>query len=85
MNEVDDIAKHKFRFRLIISTSAPGRSRRAVVVQWAWLAFSVPGLRLSQPFEAWFVFDKSFDPMIQGYAVPAGATIRFVFPQEFTP
>ena len=43
------------------------------------------GLAAKQPFEAWFVFDKSSDPTVAGYAVPAGAAIRFVFPQEFTP
>jgi hypothetical protein len=43
------------------------------------------GLAASQPFEAWFVFDKSSDPRVPGYAIPAGATIRFVFPKEFTP
>lgn len=43
------------------------------------------GLAAQQPFEAWFVFDKSLDPAVPGYAVPAGATIRFVFPKEFTP
>ena len=43
------------------------------------------GLAAKQPFEAWFVFDKSSDPKVPGYAVPAGATICFVFPQDFTP
>lgn len=43
------------------------------------------GLAARQPFEAWFVFDKSFDPAVPGYAVPAGATIRFTFPRAFTP
>jgi hypothetical protein len=43
------------------------------------------GLAANQPFEAWFVLDKSSDPRMPGYAIPAGATIRFVFPKEFTP
>jgi hypothetical protein len=43
------------------------------------------GLAAKEPFEAWFVFDKSLDPTVPGYAVPAGATIRFVFPKEFMP
>ena len=43
------------------------------------------GLAAKQPFEAWFVFDKSPDPRVPGYAVPAGATVRFTFPKEFTP
>jgi len=43
------------------------------------------GLAARSPFEAWFVFDKSSDPAVPGYAVPAGATIRFTFPRAFTP
>lgn len=43
------------------------------------------GLAAKQPFEAWFVFDKSADPSVPGYAVPAGASIRLTFPKEFTP
>ena len=43
------------------------------------------GLAARNPFEAWFVFDKSPDPNVPGYAVPAGATIRFTFPKTFTP
>jgi hypothetical protein len=42
------------------------------------------GLAARQPFEAWFVFDKSSDPNVPGYAVPAGAMIRFTFPKAFT-
>ncbi|WP_156030344.1 hypothetical protein [Thiomonas sp. FB-Cd] len=43
------------------------------------------GLAAQEPFEAWFVFDKSFDPSVPGLAIPAGATIRFTFPEQFTP
>ena len=43
------------------------------------------GLAAQNPFEAWFVFDKSSDPKVPGYAIPAGATIRFTFPETFTP
>src|SRR5512143_3511934 len=43
------------------------------------------GLAVRQPFEAWFVLDKSLDPAVPGYEVPAGATIRFTFPEQFTP
>jgi hypothetical protein len=43
------------------------------------------GLAAKQPFEAWFVLDKSSDPAVPGYAVPAGATVRLTFPEEFTP
>lgn len=43
------------------------------------------GLAARHPFEAWFVFDKSPDPTVPGYALPSGATIRFTFPKAFTP
>ena len=43
------------------------------------------GLTTHQPFEAWFVLDKSSDPRTPGYAIPKGAAIRIVFPKEFTP
>lgn len=43
------------------------------------------GLAAMQPFGAWFVFDKSSDPTLPGYSVPAGATVRLTFPKEFTP
>ena len=43
------------------------------------------GLAARRPFEAWFVFDKSSDPAMPGYSIPAGATIRFTFPKSFTP
>jgi len=43
------------------------------------------GLAAKQPFEAWFVLDKSSDPTVPGYSVPAGATVRLTFPKEFTP
>jgi hypothetical protein len=43
------------------------------------------GLAGRNPFEAWFVFDKSSDPTVPGYEIPAGATIRFAFPKAFTP
>lgn len=43
------------------------------------------GLAAGKPLDAWFVFDKSVDPQVPGYALPAGATIRFVFPAQFTP
>ncbi len=43
------------------------------------------GLAAGYPFESWVVFDKSSDPTIPGYALPAGATFRFTFPQAFIP
>ena len=43
------------------------------------------GLAARNYFEAWFVFDKSPDPTVPGYAIPAGATVRFTFPKSFTP
>ena len=43
------------------------------------------GLAARQPFEAWFVFDRTSDPAVAGYSVPAGATVRLTFPKEFVP
>jgi len=43
------------------------------------------GLAAGYPFEAWVVFDKSSNPAEPGYALPAGAILRFTFPQAFTP
>jgi hypothetical protein len=43
------------------------------------------GLAAGYPFEAWVVFDKSSDPSVPGYALPAGSTFRFTFPPAFTP
>ena len=43
------------------------------------------GLAARHPFEAWLVFDRSPDPAVPGYAVPAGARVRLTFPKEFTP
>jgi hypothetical protein len=42
------------------------------------------GLAAGYPFEAWVVFDKTSNPAEPGYALPAGATFRFTFPQAFT-
>ena len=43
------------------------------------------GLAAGYPFECWVVFKISSDPSVQGLALPAGATLRFTFPQAFTP
>jgi hypothetical protein len=43
------------------------------------------GLAARHPFEVWFVLDKSSDPQVPGYSVPADAAIRFTFPKSFTP
>ena len=43
------------------------------------------GLAAGYPFEAWVVFDISSDPRIPGLALPAGAALRFTFPEAFTP
>jgi hypothetical protein len=43
------------------------------------------GLAARQPFEARLWLDRSSDPTVPGYAVPAGATMRVHFPPPFTP
>jgi hypothetical protein len=63
---------------------APARAE-APATTVAYQPMVSTGLAAQHPFEAWFVFDKSSDPTVPGYAVPAGATIRFTFPAGFTP
>jgi len=43
------------------------------------------GLAAGYPFEAWVVFDVSSNPSVPGLALPAGATLRFTFPEAFAP
>jgi hypothetical protein len=43
------------------------------------------GLAAGYPFEVWVVFDISSNPAVPGIALPAGATLRFMFPPAFTP
>ena len=43
------------------------------------------GLAVGHPFEAWVVLDKSTDPSVAGYALPADAVFRFTFSPAFTP
>ena len=43
------------------------------------------GLAAHHPFEAWLWFDKSRDPAVPGYEIPAGATMRITFPRAFVP
>jgi hypothetical protein len=65
--------------------TAPARAEAPPAATVAYQPMVSTGLAAQNPFEAWFVFDKSSDPTVPGYAVPAGATIRFTFPAEFTP
>lgn len=43
------------------------------------------GLAARRPFEAWLWLNRSRDPAVPGYAIPAGATIRITFPKGFRP
>ncbi len=43
------------------------------------------GLVAGYPFEVWVVFDLSSNPSVPGLALPAGSTLRFTFPEAFTP
>ncbi len=43
------------------------------------------GLAAGYPFEAWIYFDKSPDPAVPGYALPAGTVLRLKFPPAFAP
>jgi hypothetical protein len=66
------------------STSAPVQAA-APSMTVDYQPMVTTGLAAKQPFEAWFVFDKSSDPRVPGYAAPAETTVRFAFPKEFTP
>lgn len=57
----------------------------AVAATVAYQPMVSTGLAANQPFEAWIVLDKPLEPTAPGYAVPAGARMRFKFPTEFTP
>lgn len=70
---------------LAIAASAVPAQAAAPHVTVAFQVMDSTGLAARRPFEAWFVFDKSSDPTVPGYSVPAGATIRFTFPKSFTP
>jgi hypothetical protein len=71
---------------LLLSLSAVTSAQAASPsISVAYQPMVSTGLAAKRPFEAWFVLDKSSDPTVPGYDVPAGATIRFTFPQEFTP
>ena len=65
-------------FTPMVSASAPG----ATIEYQPMTSY---GLAAGYPFEAWVVFDKPADPTAPGYALPAGATFRFTFPEAFTP
>jgi hypothetical protein len=72
-------------FLLIVASTFTPALAGAPSVTVGYQPMVSTGLAAKQPFEAWFVFDKSPDPRVPGYAVPAGATVRFTFPKEFTP
>ncbi len=69
---------------LALSMSVPALAA-APATTVAYQPMVATGLAAGHPFEAWFDFDQSFDPMVPGYAMPAGATVRFTFPAAFTP
>jgi hypothetical protein len=65
-----------------LSTSAKAMAPSATIDYQPMVS---TGLAANEPFEAWLVLDKSSNPSVPGYAVPAGTTVRFTFPKEFTP
>jgi len=69
----------------VLALSVPPAGAAAPHTTVAFQVMDSTGLAARRPFEAWFVFDKSSDPTVPGYSVPAGATIRFTFPKAFTP
>ena len=69
----------------VLALGAPPAGAATPHTTVAFQVMDSTGLAARRPFEAWFVFDKSSDPTVPGYSVPAGATIRFTFPKTFTP
>lgn len=69
----------------LIAFSAATAFAGAPATTVAYQVMVSTGLAAHHSFEAWFNFDKSTDPRVPGYAVPAGATIRFTFPGVFAP
>ncbi len=72
-------------FILTVGFLAPMASAAPIEATIEYQPMTSDGLAAGYPFEAWVVFDKSSDPTVPGYALPAGATFRFTFPQAFTP
>ena len=67
---------------VVLATTVMASPPRATI---EYQPMTSQGLAAGYPFEAWVVFDKSSNPAEPGYALPAGATFRFTFPQAFTP
>ena len=69
----------------VLLTVAPLARAQPPRTTVAYQPMSSHGLSAGEPFEAWIVFDRSLNPVVAGYDLPAGATFRFVFPPAFTP
>ncbi len=67
-------------FVVLATTALAGPPKATIEYQ----PMTSQGLAAGYPFEAWVVFDKSSNPEEPGYALPTGATFRFIFPQAFT-
>jgi hypothetical protein len=65
-------------FITVVEASPPGATIEYQVM-------TNDGLAAGYPFEVWVVFDISSNPAVPGMALPAGATLRFLFPPAFTP
>jgi hypothetical protein len=67
---------------LVLATTTMASPPKATI---EYQPMTSQGLAAGYPFEAWVVFDKSSNPAEPGYALAAGATFRFTFPQAFIP
>lgn len=67
---------------LILTTSVLASPPGATI---QYQVMTSEGLAAGYPFEVWVVFDVSSNPSVPGLALPAGATLRFTFPEAFTP
>lgn len=67
---------------LILTTSVLASPPGATI---QYQVMTSEGLAAGYPFEVWVVFDVSSNPSVPGLVLPAGATLRFTFPEAFTP
>lgn len=78
--------KYAFSLALVIVFFLSGTgSAHAVSASVEYQPMVSTGLAASQAFEAWIVLDKPLEPSNPGYAIPAGAKMRFTFPKTFRP
>ena len=77
---------YEFSFALLmVFILSVTQAAHGVSASVAYQPMTSSGLAAGQPFEAWIMLDKPTDPAQPGYAVPAGAAMRFKVGKAFTP